>query len=69
MIHLLPYFCHEAELTHDLIIHIRHFPVKQVLSQLPVNLTLGTANHFMAFATFIPWLVCTLGTDGALSLF
>ena len=64
----LQYHCSKAELTPDLISHIRHFPVRQTLSQVPVGWTLVIASNFMDFAEFIPSLVCTLGTDGALSL-
>jgi len=60
----LQYHCSQAELTPDLISHIRHFPVRQALSQFPARWTLVIANNFMDFAKFIPLLVCTPGTDG-----
>jgi len=62
----LKYHCSKAELTPDLITHIRHFPVRQTLSQAPW--TLVVASNLMDFAGFIPSLVCTLGSDLALSL-
>ena len=57
----------EAELTPDLITHIRHFPVRQTLSRDP-TWVLEIATEFMNFAKFIPSLVCTLGTDDALTV-
>ena len=53
----LEYHCSEAELTPELITHIRHFPVRQALSQAPAC-SLDLARHFMDFAKFIPSLVC-----------
>jgi len=65
----LEYHCSKAELTPDLITNIRHLPVRQTLLQAPVNWTLEFAVDFMDFAKFILTLVCTLGTDSAMSLF
>ena len=65
----LEHHCSKAELTPDLITNIRHFPVRQTMLQAPVNRTLEFAVDFMNFAEFIPTLVCTLGTNSAMSLF
>jgi len=64
----LEYHGSKAELTPDLITLIHHFPVIQTLSWVPVVWTLIIANDFNNFADCILLLVCTLGTDGALSL-
>ena len=53
----LEYHCSEAELTPDLVAHIRHFPVKQTLLQNPWRI-LAMAGNLMDFANFIPSLVC-----------
>jgi len=63
------YHCDKAELTPDLVTHIRNFPVRQILLAQDLWRILPVVGDLTNFAKFIPSLVCALYTDDILILF
>ena len=60
LLHQWQYHCSSAELTPDLVTHIRNFPVRKLLLKQDLFGTLHFASPLMVFAEFIPSLVCAL---------